>query len=310
MHISHGQGWLPRSIRYAFGEPIVELVKLQTRPPGFCSDMELRKHLQKKTIPLMDITVPQDRENGTVVDGFIFHLPRSGSTLVARMLATAGPCRVFVEPEAINALISHSDSSGPPHAAWLARLLTLYRLAYGEQSKVFIKLSSWSILWSDIFARASPDTPSCFVYRDPVEVLVQLLERPTGWMSENARGTILARISEGDDPLPGDAYTAFVLGHMIQAAVTSKLSALPVPYRQLPGIILDQLGPYFGVRIDRQAEIAILEQARYDSEDWSLSTHFIPDSGLLQERATPETRELVNTYISPYLELLNNSLSS
>lgn len=253
----------------------------------------------------MDITVPSDDRQCTVVDGFIFHLPRSGSTLVARMLAESGPHRVFIEPEAINALLTHSDSAGPPQAAWVKRLLALYRLACREEcSKVIVKLPSWSILWSHLFAKASPDTPSVFVYRDPVEVMTQLLERPTGWMSRHAWPMILRVTSEEDSLLSIETYTAKVLGHIINAAHTSELPVMPVPYRLLPHIVPDRMLAHFGIKPGPETRTLLLEQARYNSEDWSLSTQFVPDADRLQERATSEVRSLVQTFVLPHLELL------
>jgi hypothetical protein len=287
---------MPKSISYAFGEPIVELAQIAGPPPRFFSDLDVRHPVASMRRPLMDIELPEGAGDLSPA-GFIFHLPRSGSTLTARMLAAPASCASIVEPETINALLSSPEAAGRLKPVWLRRLCQLYCAAFADTHRhLFVKVSSWAVLREPTFAEAFPAAPGCFVHRDPVEVLVQLLQRPAGWMSEHARPFILDSQHEAAS-LSVEEYCARVLQRFCEAALRGAPRLRALAYED----ILDEAPAlaerHFGVEVRAADRQAMVEVARYDSDDWSLRRLYGEDPEDLAARATPSVKALAQRFV-------------
>lgn len=290
-----GRRWMPKSISYAFGEPIVELAELPDAPGPFVSDLDLSGASSTMRLPLMDVAVPDDLDQRAPA-GFIFHLPRSGSTLVARMLTTLPGCACVVEPEPINALLSRPEARAQFKPEWLRRLVRLYVAALtGNRPHLFVKLSSWAVLRAPLFVEAFPSVRSCFVHRDPVEVLVQLLDRPAGWMARHARPFIL-----GDFPgvatMPVEEYCARTLGRFLEAAAAGAPGMRAVPYEGVPANVLATARDHFGMDVSASDREAMLKVAQYDAEDWSSQRPYVDPADAIRDRATPEMRMMLERF--------------
>lgn len=284
--------WMPKSISYAFGEPIVELVELAGAPGPFVSDLDLPQAPSTRRLPLMD--VPASELAGcTPPAGFVFHLPRSGSTLVARMLTTLPGVACVIEPEPINQLLSRAQP-GTLRAEWLRRLVLLYCGAAGAYPRAVIKLSSWAVLQGPLFTAAFPAARHCFVHRDPLEVLVQLLDRPSGWMAPHARALILGDVASRSS-MTLEEYCARALGRFLQmAAAMPRLHALA--YEHIPSGVPEAARALLTLAVDGAQAEAMRHVAQFDSEDWSLSLPYVHDGDILRRRATPDARNLVDRF--------------
>jgi hypothetical protein len=276
--------WMPKSISYAFGEPIVELARIGT-PPRFFSDLDVRGAVATVRRPLMDVAIAEDAGD-LAPAGFLFHLPRSGSTLAARMFAVPDSCATLVEPEAFNALLSSPEAIGRVKPDWLRRLCRLYCAGFADSCRrVFVKLSSWAVLSEPIFAEAFPDVPGCFVHRSPVEVMVQLLRRPVGWMSDRARPFILGP-HEPAASMSIEEYCARAIERFCDAALRGAPRVRAVAYEQLPDVVPEVVADHFGVEIGEAERRTMLDLARFDSEDWSLARPYRATPGELAAGAT------------------------
>lgn len=283
---------MPKSISYAFGEPIVELAELAATPGPFISDLELRQPLSTRRLPLMDIPA-SELDACEPPAGFLFHLPRSGSTLVARMLTALPGVACVIEPEPINQLLSRAAPDAL-EVEWLRRLVLLYTGASRAYPHCVVKLSSWAVLQAPRFAEAFPAAGTCFVHRDPLEVLVQLLDRPSGWMAPHARALVLGNLP-GTTSMTIEEYCARALGRFLEtAAATRRMRALA--YEQIPTGVPDAARHLLAMAVDHAQAEDMLRLAQFDSEDWSLSRPYVHEGDTLRRRATPDARHLVDRF--------------
>lgn len=284
--------WMPKSISYAFGEPIVELAELAEATGPFISDLDLRDARATRRLPLMDIPL-SELEACEPPAGFLYHLPRSGSTLVARMLTALPGVACVIEPEPINQLLSRAEP-GALRAEWVRRLVLLYGGTAAAYPRAVVKLSSWAILQAPLFAAAFPAARSCFVHRDPLEVLVQLLDRPSGWMAPHARGLILGSAG-GTSSMTMEEYCARALGRFLQVA--AGMPAMRVlAYEHIPSGVPDEARALLNVAVDGAQAADMLRVAQFDSEDWSLTLPYVHEGDALRRKATLDARTLVERF--------------
>lgn len=180
---------------------------------------------------------------------------------------------------------------------WLRRLCQLYCAALQRtHARVFVKTSSWAVLREPVFAEAFPDVRSCFVHRDPIEVLVQLLERPVGWMADHARPLILEH-----DPEPQrmsiEEYCARALGRFCDAALPGAPRVKAVAYESIAEVVPELAISHFSLDVSTDDRRAMLDLTRYDSDDWSNRTlHDRERDERLVDRATPGLQSLVRRF--------------
>jgi hypothetical protein len=121
-------------------------------------------------------------EDALVPDGFVFHMSRCGSTLVAQMLAAVPHHIVASEAAPIDDMVQWAMSSGAPRdrqvAALRAVVAALGRNRSGSARRYFLKLDAWHIFALPLFRAAFPDTPWIFLYRQPEEVVVSHIGMP------------------------------------------------------------------------------------------------------------------------------------
>jgi len=118
-------------------------------------------------------------------NGMIFHLSRSGSTLLARLFRQLPGCVVVSEPEILNdLLLADPEMVDEETHVELVRLLVraLGRRRLGDEQYYVVKLSSWNVLKFHLFRRAFPSSRAVWVQRTPAEIIVSLLARPPAWL--------------------------------------------------------------------------------------------------------------------------------
>jgi hypothetical protein len=189
---------------------------------------------------------------GLTPAGFIFHLSRCGSTLVAQMLAAREAVRVLSEPQPLDAVIRRSDPSGDGRLV-REMVSVLGRPCAGERDYV-IKVAAWHVFALPLIRRAFPDVPFVFVFREPRAILAS---------QEKIRG---AELIPGDvDPahagltaeeaahMATDEYGARMLAAIARAALRHAASGrwLFVDYAELPDAVERRVLPFFGLSADR-----------------------------------------------------------
>lgn len=233
--------------------------------------------------------------------GFIFHMSRCGSTLVAQMLAALPHHVVISEAAPIDAVVQLNRAwpELPPdrHLACLIAMVTAFgRRRGGGERHYFIKLDSWHTLALPLFRRAFPSVPWVFLYRDPVEVLVsQMRQRGTQMVSE----IISPSLYDIDDAaaMRGEEYCARVLNKICSAVVDNNGEGgrLVVNYRELPDAFWTRILPHFGVAYSECEREAMRLAARYDAK--APSFEFANDTEAKQREASELIRTLADRHL-------------
>jgi hypothetical protein len=233
--------------------------------------------------------------------GFIFHMSRCGSTLVAQMLAALPQNIVISEAAPIDAVVQFSrawpDLAADRHCQHLIAMLAAFgRRRSGSERNYFIKLDSWHTLALPLFRRAFPSVPWVFLYRDPVEVLVsQMRQRGTQMVSEIVSPSLYG--IDDADGMRSDEYCARVLNKICSAVVENDGAGggLLINYRELPDAIWTKILPHLGVACSERERAAMRLAARQDAK--APSFEFANDSEAKQRDATELIRTLAERHL-------------
>ena len=243
------------------------------------------------------------------LSGAIFHLSRCGSTLVSQMLAALPGNLVMSEPDPLNDLLGpqwgHLDEGVKQYmAASLLRLLG--RPRHGGQHKYFVKFSSWNAAFLPILNGILPDCPRVFIYRDPVEVMVSLMQEPPGWM--DLRGDpLLGSWLVGCPPwmmgwISPEEFAARLLARILERVWDLRdQNWVLVNYTELPQGALTRILPRLGMDAEQLPPGYWQRVGQVHAKDDRGQRPFVPDSAAKQQAATPEIHRVVEQFLqAPY----------
>ena len=226
--------------------------------------------------------------------GFICHVGRCGSTLLANMLAVPEGHLVLKESGTINALSrrlveAQGEAQGEAQRRDLETLLALVlpfmgRSEPGTERRLFIKLSIWEIQLADTLHRLFPTTPAVFLYRDAPSVVASMLAKPSydGLLAQ-PRSTRV-RFFPSLQAAPLDLSPVGLCAHIWRSVVEQAL-ALPrgrllmVDYDELaasPGPTLERVLAHLGLRAEPELRSAMLAVQRIYSKDPDGRAEFDP----------------------------------
>lgn len=232
--------------------------------------------------------------------GFIFHMSRCGSTLVSRTLAACPNLLVLSEPPVFDAAVRKSASDEDVRIASLA----LSRKRSAIQSQLIVKMDCWSVLWIERIRRIFPDVPCLFLSRNPIEVLVSQLTRPSAWTLPGVLPSEIFGIDSREATRISRAeFCARALGAITaRAAQAQRLGVLQIiDYSELPAAIWGDVATAFSLDL-AGSEASMKAVSQVDSKDPSKSFEF--DSREKQSRASGEICELASRWIVPAYENL------
>lgn len=126
--------------------------------------------------------------DGLLPKGLIFHVSRCGSTLFTKALARS-PRNLVINQggplqEGFWAFITdqwqHPPEINERNIRMLQNLVRLMaRRRRPEYEYGFVKFISWNIIYLDLICAAFPDAAALYLYRDPVEVIANVLQETT-----------------------------------------------------------------------------------------------------------------------------------
>ncbi|MGE3929479.1 MAG: hypothetical protein AB7G05_04905 [Hyphomonadaceae bacterium] len=253
--------------------------------------------------------VPFSAEDGppAAPAGMIFHVGRSGSTVMSQLLKQHGGVTVYSEPQAFNELIV------PPHRGPREQIVGGLRLLASAFAKhagkpFVIKFSSWNTFYCDLFAEAFPQTPFVFNTRDPLEVAVSLLKGEPGWFNDTqATSRALQRLA---DPKAAsrsrEEFVARVFASSCDAvARLDPTHGILVSHEELPAASWERAAAHFGLAADDPALARMQAQSgAYAKAKLGAESAYEPDSEAKRAAATPELRLAIDTIARPALERL------
>jgi hypothetical protein len=311
-------GWLPIRLYWQREQPMLDWCYFGQRrltEPFFDQtiDVALRQPfnlLFRHQTPLAALAELYERDPGLPPSGFIFHVSRCGSTLVAQALATLAQTIVVAEAGPIDGVLQahhHAPAiSDAQRIAWLRWMVGAFgRPRSGQERHLVIKFDSWHTHDLPLIRRAFPEVPWIFVYRDPIEVLVSHgrmpgLQMVPGLVDPRALGLDPATIFE----LPQLEYRARVLAGIYQAATehTPTLGGRLVPYHTLPGAIWDSLLSYFKIEHSADDVERLRQTAQRNAK--RPTQPFADDTTDKQQAASAELRALADRWVRPHYERL------
>jgi hypothetical protein len=315
------RGWIPIYVSFYEESANVYLAHsgdIRFTSPFFVEDVQriLRKPfntLFRKRISLEDLAPIVESSPDIRPSGFIFHLSRCGSTLISQELASSTKNIVLSEAEPIDSVLSarlyHPWVTEGMQVGWLRSIVgKLLQPRFGE-SRGFIKFDSWHTFYLPLIARAFPDVPLIFVYRNPVEIIAsQIRRRGIQTIPGGKVGLILGLTLEAAMSLSPEEYCATILARTCDAflgqyeALSSERRIELVNYTQLPHYSWERLPDVFNFeRIDNELQL-MRDVASRDAKDpmWE----FKPDSVKKQRESTESMRAAANSIMRPYYERL------
>ncbi len=247
---------------------------------------------------------------GIPPSGFVFHLSRCGSTLVAQMLA-AVPENVVVSeaPPLDRILMLHHALPGltrERRISWVRGMINaLGQRRAGDEHRYFIKFDSWHVLELSLISEAFPGVPWIFLYRDPTEVMVSQNRLPG---TQTIPGMVDPRVF-GLEPgalarLTPTEYCATVLARHCEAAVTamSAPNGRLVNFSELPDVVWRRGGNLFGIDWNEHDVRRMREATRANAKTPALP--HVDDRDAKQREATDEIRRAVASWLAePYARL-------
>ncbi|HEY1336620.1 MAG TPA: hypothetical protein VGF59_03880 [Bryobacteraceae bacterium] len=226
------------------------------------------------------------------------------------MLAAIDENIVLSEPAPVDSLLcgNYGDPgiADEERVAWLQWMVSaLGQKHLGTERHLFIKFDCWDIGLLPLIRRAFPNTPWIFLYRDPVEVLVSQFRQPAAWSFPGIidPAVVGLDIAVMRDLLHAD-YLTQVLARICELGLyhCEKSNGLLLNYTQLPEFVCPALTDYFGITYSAEQMEKMRMAASVDAKSPGFS--FTSDSQNKQQRATPITRELAQTWLEPlYLQL-------
>jgi hypothetical protein len=200
--------------------------------------------------------------------GFIFHVSRCGSTLIAQMLAALERSVVISQAapvdDVMQAGLSLPDLPRHVQIRWLRQVVAaLGQRRTGAESLYFLKFDAWHIHHLPLIREAFPGVPWVFVHRDASAVVASQLRRPGLLGSPGAIDRrVLGLRLEDITALTREQWCTRVIGDLFAAADAFRgdPSGLFIDHAQLPGAVWGPIASHFGVQLS-EAELARMQQA-------------------------------------------------
>lgn len=303
-------GQVPRRLVWEGNAAFVEFVATpEFRPslPFFWQNVANSGKVAR--VALADVHATNDEADSVAwPDGFVFHMSRCGSTLVSQMLGTRADALVLGEPEALkDVLRAPAAVSDAAIVSAFRTILGLYATSLRKQGqRLIVKWTSWTVLHLPLIYRAFPCVPACFITRNPVEVMVSLLEKPPGWLRRRGEGVGLHRTGFSRQQLSGErspeAFAASYLARFCDSASVAPVTV--VDYSQLPAAVFDVILPLFGLGCNEAERQKMVQAAELVSKDPGRITRFVGDSSVKHAKATASIRSYAENTAGPALARL------
>jgi hypothetical protein len=277
--LAHGdlRDWTPAHVT-ARGEPQIEWAVLADpfTEPFFEHTAEramLRPFnaLFARRTPLAALDELPADPSDLVPAGFVFHMSRSGSTLIAQMLAQLSSAIVLSEAQPLDALIRLHRRAPEAQRETLVRRLRAMVRALGRARRgerhLFVKFHAWHVLELPLIAQAFPQVPWAFAFREPRAVLRSQARQPGAeFVATTIDPAYLGIRSVAELAAPD--YGARVLAAFCEAALRHASSGRCafVGYDELPDAVPERIASFFGVTPSAADAQRMREAARRDAK--------------------------------------------
>lgn len=313
------QGWIPIRVYRDTSQWMVDWCYVGQRrftEPFFeqtvnaCLRQPFNQLFRQQT-PIETLVELHAQQPGLRPNGFIFHMSRCGSTLIAQLLATLPHTIVLAEAGPIDTILrapAHDPTiTDEQRRRWLQGVINaLGQPLRGNETALVIKFDSWSILDLPLIHGAFPDVPWVFVFRDPVEVLVShQRERGSQMVPSIIDPQVFGLDQAALHYISLDEYAAQVLARMCSAALEYHNigNGRLIHYPQLPEIVWSSLLDFFNIPYVHADFDAIQRAARFHAK--RPTEAFQGDITTKQHAAPERLRHIAQQLVEPvYHQLL------
>ena len=316
MGFHSGAGWAPVRLTWNHGAATVEWYRLgpvRFTEPFFEQTIakclsEARDGMPRRRTPMDELVEEQARRPGPCPSGFIFHMSRCGSTLVAQLLAALTDTLVISEAPPIDAVLRahlHAPVSEERRMTWLRAMLGALGRASGGGGRYFVKFDAWSTMELPLIRRAFPDVPWIFVHREPEEVMVSHVRMRGSHMVPGVIEREVFGWAGGAPPMSLDEYGAAVLARICEAARAALDAGGPgraVDYRDLPQALWTDLAEFFRLALTPEEVARMAAAAGMHAKDPSRA--FRPDGREKRLEASAALRRIVTDPLRPAYDRL------
>jgi hypothetical protein len=321
------RGWLPIDAVIDEGRPAIEWMdpgNVAFDQPFFHETVDRVKAQVKSRIVITDLGFLLQLEkicDSVEPTGFIFHISRCGSTLLANACRELHDSIVVAEAPVLDKIASRFLTDVESNSAKELLYMLLLKAAVtalGQRRKemetrYFVKFACTTTLQMHRIRSIWPNLPFIFLYRDPVEVMVSNLKSLPEWMkpgSNPAAAAAIVDIEVADvATLAPEEFCARALGRFLEEAkvnVDSKTKF--INYDQLTtGHGLIEAIRFFGIQPLNEEIDAIQEVSRLYSKDLKRGGTFQSDGPSKQASATTSVRQMAAKWALPVYESLDNS---
>jgi hypothetical protein len=309
-------GWLPARVAWHESGPHVEWTLLGSQrlvDPFFEQTLQRQMmhpfhQLFRRSVSMDEVVEWTGAHPSAPLRGLIFHMSRSGSTLLTQQLAALERNIVASEPAPLDAILRvhlyRPGISRETQVQWVrAMAAALGQPRAGEQA-LYIKLDCWHVHQMDLVREAFPTVPWVFLYRDPVEVMVSQERMPAAWAIPGMLHPLALQLQWSDwDPSQTDVYRARALANICEGglkAVQDDPGGLLVNYSELPDAMYGRLLGHFGLT---QEDIPAMQQRAQRSAK-SPTESFSSDRESKQAEALDRLRAVVAEHLQPVYDQL------
>jgi len=268
--------WTPVRVRTATGEIDWALVDAPFTAPffeqtaGHAMAHPFNLAFARRT-PLAALDGLRAYAPGLAPTGFVFHMSRCGSTLIAQMLARLSATIVLSEPQPIDALLRMRGRGVDDETVigWLRGMLSALAQPRAGERRLFVKFHAWHVLELPFIARAFPDVPWVFVFREPRAVLRSQTRSPGAEVVVGALDPAYLGLDAGTArSVPEAEYAARSVAAFCGAAL--RYAGLGrsgfVDYARLPESVFTEVCDFFDVRPGVADAERMRDVARLDSK--------------------------------------------
>lgn len=241
----------------------------------------------------MDLLLQDDAfSDGFDPSGFVFHVSRCGSTLMAKTLARLDENIVINQGAPLQhgfwAYMTQDWQRPLPEDDRALRMFrnlvrAMARPRMEGVQRVFVKFISWNTLYIDFITKAFPNVPSIFLYRNPTEVIASVKKATTAALTarDSQKGCFISGLNlEAQAQLSDTAYLAHCYAHYFKAVLNTSsphISCFAYPEitaGNLPMILQGGLK-----YCPTEAQLAHMrQQFLFHSKDDSQAKQFVDDS--------------------------------
>ena len=253
--------------------------------------------------------------------GFVFHMSKCGSTLMSKVLDQPKNQMIIKEATPLHEnlwqyLTNEWQVPVAPTVENLRIIRNLIQLLgrprLPGQKSYYVRFRSWGIAFVEIIQQAFPDTPSLFMYRDPVKVMASIINKPTTGLprlnDSDAAAFITGQSRQELSEMDALHYFTSFYKQYLHFSLTKMKNTHYLNYRQMNKQNIDQI-LRTGYGYAATESDLLLMQAQFDtySKDDTGTVRFVSDSRKKQKQVTPEMREVAEVYLMDMYRQLEES---